>query len=132
MSSSLARDLLERFGAQVTLATEGALLAGAEPLGLALGWAELDGLLPDYGLPRGVVELRAPKALGGGTSIALAALRAAHERDPRAWCAWIDPAGTLYSPGVAMAGVDLNRLAGVRSPRKGMLRTAVKVVRSEE
>jgi hypothetical protein len=30
-----------------------------------------------------------------------------------------------------MAGVDLNRLAVVRSPRKGMLRTAIKVVRSE-
>jgi hypothetical protein len=130
MPLSLPKDLLERFGARVTLATQGAL-AGAQPLCLALGWAELDGLLPDYGLPRGVVELRAPKALGGGTSIALAALRAAHERDPRAWCAWIDPACTLYSPGVAMAGVDLNRLAVVRSPRKGMLRTAIKVVRSE-
>jgi|HubBroStandDraft_1064217.scaffolds.fasta_scaffold01143_2 hypothetical protein len=125
--ASRARDLLERFGAQVTLATQGALVAGAQPL----GWAELDGILPDHGLPRGVVELRAPKALGGGTSIALTALRAAHERDPRAWCAWIDPGGTLYAPGVAMAGVDLNRLAVVRSPRKGLLRTAVKVVRSE-
>jgi hypothetical protein len=127
MALSLARHLLGRFGAQVTLATEGALLAGAQ----SLGWAELDGILPDHGLPRGVVELRAANALGGGTSIALAALRAAHERDPRAWCAWIDPAGTLYSPGVAMAGVDLNRLAVVRAPRKGLLRTAVKVVRSE-
>jgi hypothetical protein len=127
MPSSLARGLLERFGTRVTLATDGALLAGAQPV----GWAELDGLLPDHGMPRGVVELRAPKALGGGTSIALAVVRAAHLRDARAWCAWVDPACTLYSPGVAMAGVDLNRLAVVRSSRKGLLRTAVKVVRSE-
>src|SRR5580700_11822882 len=127
MPSSLARGLLERFGTRVTLATDGALLAGPQPV----GWAELDGLLPDHGMPRGVVELRAPKALGGGTSIALAVVRAAHLRDARAWCAWVDPACTLYSPGVAMAGVDLNRLAVVRSPRRGLLRTAVKVVRSE-
>lgn len=127
MVLSLSRDLLERFGAQISPATESVYLGKAKPL----DWPELDGLLPDHGMPHGVVELRAPKALGGGTSIALAAVRAVHQRDPRAWCAWIDPAGTLYSPGVAMAGVDLNRLAVVRSPRKSLLRTSVKVVRSE-
>src|SRR2546421_6298879 len=85
---------------------------------LVLGWPELDAALPDGGLPRGVVELAAPRALGGGTSIALAAMRAAHARDARAWCAWIDPEATLYAPGVAAAGVDRARLLVVRPPRE--------------
>lgn len=98
---------------------------------VALGWPEFDDLLPDHGLPRGVVEVRAPRTLGGSTSVALAAVRAAHEKDERAWCAWIDPDGMLYAPAVAMAGVHLNRLAIVRPPRRDILRIAVKVARSQ-
>src|SRR5579859_1922454 len=94
---------------------------------LPLGWAELDAALPDGGLPRGVVELTSPRALGGATSVALAAVRAAQEKDPRAWCAWLDPDATLYAPGVAMAGVDLARLLVVRPSRAELSRIAVKV-----
>jgi hypothetical protein len=119
--------LLERFGSRVSLADAGHPRVDA----LSVGWPDLDDVLPDHGLPRGVVELRPPRALGGATSIALVAVRAAHARDERAWCAWIDPDGMLYAPGVAMAGVDLNRLAIVRAPRCAVLRIAVKVVRSQ-
>ena len=76
------------------------------------------------------MELASPRALGGSTSVALAAIRAAHAKDARAWCAWIDPEGTLYAPGVAKAGVDLARLLVVRPPRAELGRIAVKVVTS--
>jgi hypothetical protein len=99
----------------------------ADSARLSLGWPELDAALPDGGLPRGVVELAAPRALGGGTSIALAAMRAAHARSARAWCAWLDPEATLYAPGVAAGGVDLARLLVVRPPRSELARVAVKV-----
>ena len=95
-----------------------------------LDWPELDALLPDGGFPRGVVELASPRALGGSTSVTLAAVRAAHAKDARAWCAWIDPEGTLYAPGVAKAGVDLARLLVVRPPRAELGRIAVKVAAS--
>jgi len=127
MPPGLGDSVLERLGSSVSVAGAGRPRLDA----LSVGWAELDEVLPDHGLPRGVVELRPARALGGATSIALAAVRATHERDERAWCAWIDPDGMLYAPGVAMAGVDLNRLAVVRVPRAAVLRIAVKVVRSQ-
>jgi hypothetical protein len=97
------------------------------PRPLALSWPGLDDVLPDGGLPRGVVELAAPRALGGSTSVALAAVRAG-QRVQNAWCAWIDPEGTLHAPGVVAAGVDLARMLVVRSPRAQLGRVAVKVV----
>ncbi|HEY1695893.1 MAG TPA: recombinase A [Polyangiaceae bacterium] len=97
---------------------------------LALGWPGLDSVLPDEGLPRGVVELVAPRALGGATSVALAAVRAGQARARAAWCAWVDPEGTLHAPGVAAAGVDLGRLLVVRSPRAELARTALKLAAS--
>jgi recombination protein RecA len=99
----------------------------AKALPLALGWPEMDAALPEGGLPRGIVELASPHALGGGTSVALAAVRAAQAKDARTWCAWLDPEGTLYAPGVAMAGVDLARLLVVRPERADLGRMAVKV-----
>jgi hypothetical protein len=97
---------------------------------LALGWPALEALLPDGGLPRGVVELAAPRALGGGTSVALAAVRAGQARGKSAWCAWVDPEGSLHAPGVVAAGVDLRRMLVVRAPREELARTAIKVVAS--
>jgi RecA/RadA recombinase len=97
---------------------------------LPLGWSEVDALLPDGGLPRGVIELVAPRVLGGVTRLCLAAVRAAQARDPRAWCAWLDPEGTLYAPGAAKAGVDLARLFIVRPDRSQLGRVAVKVAAS--
>jgi hypothetical protein len=94
---------------------------------LALGWRELDALLPDHGMPRGVIELTAPRALGGMTSIALATVRAAQRRDARAWCAWIDPEATLYGPGLVQSGVELRRLLVVQPPRVDLARVAVKL-----
>jgi hypothetical protein len=97
-----------------------------EPAPLLLG-GPLDDALPDGGLPRGVIELSAPRALGGATSVALSAIRAAQAKDPRAWCGWIDPDATLYAPGLARAGIDLERLLIVRPPRAELGRIAVKV-----
>jgi recombination protein RecA len=125
-AATLTSELLARLGSVARPAEA----LGLEAKALALGWPELDDALPDHGLPRGVVELAAPRALGGGTSIALAAVRAAHGKDARAWCAWIDPEGTLHAPGVAGAGVDLARLLVVRPPRAELARVAVKVAAS--
>jgi recombination protein RecA len=97
---------------------------------LALSWSELDAVLPDGGLPRGVVELAAPRALGGSTSVALAAVRAGQARSASAWCAWLDPEGTLHAPGVEAKGVDLARMLVVRPTRELLGRVAVKVVAS--
>jgi recombination protein RecA len=98
------------------------------PGALTLSWPGLGDLLPDGGLPRGVVELAAPRALGGSTSVALAAVRAGQARAAGAWCAWLDPEGTLHAPGVVAAGVDLDRMLVVRPPRAQLARVAVKVV----
>jgi recombination protein RecA len=94
---------------------------------LALSWPGLSALLPDGGLPRGVVELAAPRALGGSSRVALAAVRAGQARSRGAWCAWLDPEGTLHAPGVVAAGVDLGRMLVVRPPRAQLGRVAVKV-----
>jgi recombination protein RecA len=93
-------------------------------------WPELAEALPDGGLPRGVVELAAPRALGGSTSVALAAVRAGQGRGEGAFCAWIDPEATLYAPGVVAAGVDLPRMIVVVPPRAQLGRMALKVVAS--
>jgi hypothetical protein len=105
---------------------EGAL----PPPTLSLAWPELSDVLPDGGLPRGVVELSAPRALGGATSVALAAVRAGQGRGLSAWCAWVDPEATLYAPGVVAGGVDLARMLVVHPPRAQLGRFAVKLVGS--
>jgi recombination protein RecA len=96
---------------------------------LSLGWPELEKVLPDRGLPRGVVEIASRAMRGGGTTIALRAIAAVHEADVRAWCAWIVPARapSLYAPAVAQAGADLERLIVVRPEPAAIARTAVKV-----
>lgn len=126
MGAAALQDLIARLGSQIERASE----TESKGSKIALGWPEIDAILPDGGLPRGVVELSAPHALGGSTQIALAAIAAAHARDARAWCAWIDPEGTLYGPGVLRAGVDLERLLVVRPPRADLGRIAVKVAAS--
>lgn len=97
---------------------------------LGLDWPGLEAVLPDGGLPRGIVELAAPGKLGGATRVALAAVRAAQVRNPNAWCAWIDPEGTLHAPGVVATGVDLSRMLVVRTPRPLLGKVGVKVVSS--
>jgi hypothetical protein len=100
------------------------------PRTLSLSWPELEAVLPDGGLPRGVVELAAPRALGGSTSVALAAVRAGQARGASAWCAWLDPEATLHAPGVVASGVKLARMLVARVPRPQLGRVAVKVVAS--
>lgn len=85
-------------------------------------------VMPDGGLPRGVIELTAQHALGAGARIALSAIRAVQAADARAWCAWVDPEGTLYAPSVLQAGVDLRRLLVVRCTRAELARITAKVV----
>jgi len=117
--------LLSQLGSKLRFAKDD---EGSRPL--PLDWAELDAALPDGGLPRGVVELAAPGALAGATSVALAAVRAGQARGCAAWCAWIDPEGTLHAPGVVAAGVDPARMLVVRAPRGLVANVAVKVVGS--
>lgn len=97
---------------------------------LSLAWPGLSDVLPDGGLPRGVVELSAPRALGGATSVALAAVRAGQGRGSSAWCAWVDPEATLHAPGIVASGVNLARMLVVRPPRTQLPRFAVKLVAS--
>jgi recombination protein RecA len=126
--------LLSQLGSRIRLAGAGEAIprAGASEVAgpLVLDWPELTQALPDGGLPRGVVELSAPAMAGGATSVALEAVRAGQARAAGAWCAWIDPEGTLHAPGVVAAGVDLARMLVVRAPREQLARTAVKVVAS--
>ncbi len=100
---------------------------------LSLDWPELEKVLPDHGLPRGVIELAAPMTKegamrGGATTIALRAVAAIHAKEERSWCAWLTPneAPSLYAPAVAQAGVDLDRLLVVRPDAGALARTAVK------
>jgi hypothetical protein len=104
--------------------------------GLSLGFEALNRVLPDHGLPRGaVIELGVHGGSALGTSLGLAACRAAQqagvERGGRMpWCAFLDPSGTLYAPGVAAAGVDLERLLVVRPSLEALSRVALRIVES--
>ncbi len=117
------------------------ILSGREQNGppLSLGLAAIDAVLPDGGLPRGaVVELCAPDGLGQSTRVMLAACAAAQQqqreetivRDRGVWCAWLDPAGTLFAPAVLRAGIDLERLLIIRPPVESLARVAVRVAAS--
>jgi hypothetical protein len=122
--------------------------AGPADLGLApLSLGEWDVALPDGGLPRGVVlEVASPCGLARSTSLAVAACAAAQRASgvwsfssgstssgtssAPAWCAWIDPWGTLNAPGVRDGGVDLERLLVVRPTPPMLARAAVRVASS--
>ena len=104
---------------------------------LSLGSLELNAILPDGGLPRGsIVELSVTGGLAVATSLALAACRSAQDEaisrgGSVPWCAFIDPSGTLYGPGVASAGVELDRLLVVRPLLEALERTAIRVAESQ-
>ena len=104
--------------------------------GLSLGVEALDRVLPDHGLARGsVIELSIHGGSALGTSLGLAACRAAQqaaiERGGSVpWCAFLDPSGTLYAPGVAAAGVQLERLLVVRPSVEALSRVALRIVES--
>ncbi len=112
----------------------GVALGGSDPGILAL--PGLEQALPDGGLPRGgVVELSLGGAAALGTTFSLVACRAAQAETralggESAWCAFIDPSSTLHGPGVARAGVDLERLLVVRPSVEALGRVALRVVES--
>ncbi len=103
---------------------------------IPLGLATIDSFLPDGGLSRGaVVEIAALPSLGQATSLALRACASVQRQaelrggEP-AWCAWLDPSGTLYAPGVMAHGVALDRLLVIRPEAEALSRIAVRVVAS--
>jgi len=131
---ALPAHILEHFPAQIQRNSQGFDREGRV---LPLGIGELDALLPGGGLPRAsVVELSVMGGVSLGTSVALAACRAAGE-EARAsggeapWCAFIDPSTTLHGPGVQGARVDLGRLLVVRPPVEALGRTAIRLVESQ-
>jgi hypothetical protein len=112
---------------------------------LSLGINSLDEALPQHGLVQGsVTELRARGASGAATSFALCACRAAQNihrewqgsssaelGQYRPWCAFIDPTGSLFAPGVAQLGVELDRLLVVRPDLKSVERVAVRIAEAK-
>jgi recombination protein RecA len=104
---------------------------------LPFGLPELDELLPDRGLPGGaVVELAVRGAASLASSLVLGAFRSAQQLalncgGDAAWCAFIDPSQTLYAPGVAASGVDLEHLLVVRPPLDALGRVALRLAESQ-
>lgn len=105
---------------------------------LPLGIPALDDALPQGGLPYGnVVELQVHGASGAATSFALCACRAARVRaasgtEPgNGWSVFIDPSRTLFAPGVAQLGIDLERLLIVRPELKSVERVAVRIAEAK-
>ncbi len=134
LPESLTLGTKSRFGGQVRL---GAASAATQlPPGLSLGWPELEACLPDAGLARGhVVQLAAlhPGALA--TQLALRTCAEAQQQGrafgtDELWCAFIDPSRSLYAPGVAQAGVRLDRLLVVNPEPAALANVAVRVVRA--
>jgi hypothetical protein len=127
---------LRQRGVRIGPGPAGSGHSGSIKNGLSLGVEALNRVLPDYGLPRGaVIELSVHGGSALGTSLGLAACRAAQQevigqggRMP--WCAFLDPSGTLYGPGVAAAGVDLERLLVVRPSVEALSRVALRIVES--
>ena len=109
---------------------------GSEPSErvLPLGIPAIDAALPLHGLPCGsVTELQVRGTSGAATSFALCACRAAQQQSAAGsaaspWCAFIDPAATLYAPGVARLGVDLDHLLVVRPELEAVGRAALRIV----
>lgn len=107
------------------------------PLPLNLG--KLDEALPEGGLPRGaVIEISSPYGLARASTLALAACVSAQaeaklrygDETAEAWCAWLDPTGSLFAPALARAGVDLERLLVVQPSSDDLGRVAVRVAAS--
>ncbi len=132
---ALPQHVLDRLPAALL---KGGQLAPAESpeIGLPSGLAELDAVLPDGGLLRGgVVELCVSGAAAGATRIALAACRAAQSEGRERggdtpWCAFVDPSSSLFGPGVAQAGVQLDRLLVVQPSLEALGRVSLRVAES--
>jgi recombination protein RecA len=106
---------------------------------LPLGVAALDAVLPRGGLLQGsVIELQVQAAGSAATSFALCACRAAQWSGgqqtfdaQRPWCAFIDPSASLFAPGVARLGVELDRLLVVRPDVDAIERVAIRIAEAK-
>lgn len=106
------------------------------PAGLSIGWPEFEACLPDAGLARGhVVQLAElhPGALA--STLALRACAKAQQQgrvfgSDELWCAFVDPLRSLYAPGVAQAGVRLDRLLVISPDPTALANVALRVVRA--
>lgn len=70
------------------------------------------------------------------TRIGLSACHGAQQRAQEQggqtpWCAFVDPSASLHGPGVARAGVTLERLLVVRPPLSALSRVALRIVESK-
>jgi hypothetical protein len=112
---------------------------GSSPKVLPVGLPSFDAALPEGGVPRGaVVELTSFRGLSRVTTVALslcasaqalARLRAGGSTRG-AWCAWLDPSGSLSAWAAAERGVELERLLVVRAPWERLAKVAARVVES--
>jgi hypothetical protein len=110
--------------------------SGQEPEGLLpFGFGPL---APELGLLRGqVTELCVARSGGLGTSLALYACAQAQRQGQGLgsgeahWCAFVDPLGSLYAPGVAARGVELEHLLVVRPPVEALGTVALRLARSK-
>jgi len=129
---------LAHLSPQLVRAATGGKAEGPALSALPFGIEELDRALPDQGLLRGgVVELSVLAPGGLSTTLALAAIKsfqrshvASLSQKIEPWCAFVDPSGTLYAPGVAASGVALERLLVVRPPLEALGRVAIKLAES--
>lgn len=124
--------------ALVSTLKAGAQLAGASAgRTLPTGFSPIDRQLPGGGLPMGALaELAVAGAASLATTLGLAACRSAQRAAAQLggdvpWCAFIDPSRSLYAPGVAHAGVQLDRLLVVRPSIESLGRVALRVVESQ-
>ncbi len=152
LSANLPANILEKLPPELALALRKRPLPSSEaPVdpsvrtaleapsseGLPTGIALVDRELPDAGLPKGaVVELAVQGTAALATSLALSVCRSAQRAveglgGTVPWCAFIDPSRSLYAPGVARAGVRLDRLLVVRPPREALGRVAIRLVESQ-
>lgn len=100
---------------------------------LALG-GPIDEVLSGGVLRGGVVEIAAPAGRAHATQLALTTCLAAQQEARRfgssALCAWIDPARSLFGPGVRARGIDLARFFVVTPSLEALPRAAVRVTES--
>lgn len=141
MSLAALRDLSAALArAHVRIGTHDEVDRSEPPLSRSTGWVELDAILPDGGLPYGIVEMACAspqtraRAWAGATAIVTSTIAHALGQDDRALAAWIDPDRSLHAPGLLQAGIDVHRLLVVRPPPpvswSVLGRVAVKVVAS--
>jgi recombination protein RecA len=110
---------------------------GAAKRTLPTGFPAIDRQLPGGGLLTGaLVEFAVTGAASLATTLGLAACRSAQRAAEQLggavpWCAFIDPSRSLYAPGVAHAGVQLDRLLVVRPSIESLGRVALRAVESQ-